>query len=277
MTLKLRRFGTLLAAGGLVIGITACGRKHGPDDQQAQKIRQERETRQATEAKENDALKKLGEEEEDEIQASPEGWLKSVSLSPHSTAGRTVMKVDVETIKPIKGEQYVSFILWKNGQKTAEKRDNIITSEFYKKGDALVAEALFYNGPELLAKKRSDLVYIGNTAPVIENIAIPSISGPGAYQFNVTAKDHDGDKLTYSMAAEGTDKSLPQGLTIDGSTGTVTFTLTDESKPPEMLSFILTADDGDGGRAQKKISVSLTSEIIMRKEKTPSEPGNKEI
>ena len=122
----------------------------------------------------------------------------------------------------------------------------------FKKGDTVYVDVVLYQEGLVLEGRRSATVIIANSSPVIKEVEIPGIEGPGVYRIFVKAKDPDGDKITFSLAGD----NLPAGLEIDSHTGTVTFIL-GENAPPENVKFTISADDGDKGITKKNVTIKF--------------------
>jgi len=160
---------------------------------------------------------------------------------------------------------FFSYVYWKNGTKLIESHEDTLTPENYKKGDMIYADVLFYRDEELAEKSRSEIVQIVNSSPVIKEVIIPRIEGPGSYIITVNAADIDGDKIKYSLLPAREGDTVFDGLQINSITGSITCTLGD-TPPPEKLRFIIAADDSDGGIAKKVVTINF--EIPKTREQT---------
>jgi len=74
--------------------------------------------------------------------------------------------------------------------------------------------AIFYSGCSFLA--------YGNSAPVLDSTPPTSVKVEYPYTYDVKATDLEDDVLTYSLL------TFPEGMTIDSSTGVITWTPTKE-------------------------------------------------
>jgi hypothetical protein len=178
----------------------------------------------------------------------PEGWIKKISYSIDGTA----LKFSVETTKPLEENQRISYIYWKNGKKILESPKNTLPPTSYKKKDVIFVDVQLQQEGQLLEQRRSKRLVIGNSSPIINEVNIPDIDGPGIYRIFIKARDPDGDKITFSLAGD----PLPGGLEIDPHSGTVTCIL-GENAPPENMKFTITADDGDKGLTKKAVTITF--------------------
>ena len=166
------------------------------------------------------------------------------------------MKLKVETREPLKENQHLSFIFWKNGKKLQETHEDTLPPSSFKKGDVLFADVLLYQDNQLITKKRTEMVQIVNSSPVIKEVIFPQVKGPGTYTLKVKAEDPDGDSLTFSLKKE----ALPVDVQIDPSTGDVTCTL--DENTPEILKFIIGVDDGSGGKITKVVTMNFFKQSV---------------
>jgi hypothetical protein len=182
----------------------------------------------------------------------PEGWIKKISFSKQLRKDGTALKFKVETTKPLGEDQYFSYIYWKNQEKILETPLDTLPPTAYKKGDLVFVDVVLYQEGQILEQRRSEMLQIENSSPVIKEVKVPGIDGPGVYRIFVKARDPDGDKISFSLAGD----SLPDGLEIDSRSGTVTYIL-GEKPPPENVKFTITANDGDKGVTKKIVTIKF--------------------
>ena len=207
--------------------------------------------------KDRDAARELAQQRP---KGPPEGWIKKISFSKKLRKDGTALIFKVETTKPLEENQYLSYIYWNNQEKILETPQNTLPPTAYKKGDIIYVDVALYQEGQLLEQRRSELLQIENSSPVIKEVKIPGIDGPGIYRIMVKAQDPDGDKITFSLAGD----PLPEGLQIDPQSGAITYTL-GENAPPESIKFTITADDGDKGITKKIVTINFA---VTRPEET---------
>jgi hypothetical protein len=182
----------------------------------------------------------------------PEGWIKNISFTKQRTKDGTALKFKVETTKPLEKNQYFYYIYWKNQKKIIKTKNDTLPPTAYKKGDLVYVDVVLYQGDQILEGRRSDKILIANSSPLIKEVKIPEIEGPGVYRIFVKAQDPDGDKMTFSLEGD----PLPDGLVINPHSGTITYIL-GEKAPPENIKFTITADDGDKGITKKLVTLDF--------------------
>jgi len=201
--------------------------------------------------------------------APTKSWIKRASFTPKpvdTEDGKKALQLNVETNFPQDMEYRLSYLYYKNEEKfpEADSESNLLLLDPFIKGDLIHADIDVYVKDKPIERYRTETVMIPNSPPVINNIAIPDINGPGTYSIAVDAFDKDGDTLTYSMTKPA---SLPQDmqLTMDPSSGVVTCIL-GKTPPPQKLDFVVIADDGDKGIAKKSVSITFNITKENRKE-----------
>lgn len=243
----------VLAVAAALLGWPGCSSRsqEGEIDPQLAEIQQKRQERQ-------DAIRAQNEEPPlPKPEAPNKTWIKRAYFTPNRIQSGTQLKIRVETAEPPEDSEIVFvYSYWKNGSQMQEYKGDTLPPTAYKKGDLVYADVEFYINGQLSEKARSEVVEIANSSPVIEEVQIPQISGPGAYSIALKCKDIDEDQIKYSLlpAKEGGD--VWPGLSIDSASGNVTLTLGDTA-PPKLLKFVISADDGDGGITKKIVSINF--------------------
>lgn len=103
----------------------------------------------------------------------------------------------------------------------------------------------------------------GNTAsPVSTSLPIISVqAGQSAATFTIPASDPDNKALTFSIATvaqSGLTTASPTGLSINGTTGTVTWNTTGLTTGLRAIQFLVT--DADGGVSPVDVILNLTTQ-----------------
>jgi len=144
------------------------------------------------------------------------------------------------------GNAPVSFrYAWtKNGQPVEGGGDSI---SGFKKGDKIDVKITPYIG-ELLGQPRTLSTEIKNSTPKVTEDKKVNFDGTTA-TYQVKATDPDGDTLTYALM------DAPQGMTIDGSRGLISFPVKDDT--PASISFKVKISDGNGGEITYPLTMSL--------------------
>lgn len=207
--------------------------------------------------------------------------LKKVSLSPKEIRADSPVTIEVETAAPLEDNQYLAYVYWKNGRPLEETEEAKLPALSLKKHDVLFADVMLYENDQVISKKRTGTFMVLNSPPIIDEVTIPDIKGPGTYQFIVKAHDVDNDQMAFSFGkdepvkkdenTENTenieDTSGPASRTsrtsstpaspfdgqIDTATGTVTWVL--DQNLPDSITFTIVANDGDEGITKKIINM----------------------
>jgi sugar lactone lactonase YvrE len=92
-----------------------------------------------------------------------------------------------------------------------------------------------------------------NRPPVFTSVPVVSGAVSAAYSYPATARDEDGDPLTFAVGAG------PAGLAIDPTMGVVTWTPTADQVGPHAVT--LTVSDGRGGTATQAFTVLVAGDV----------------
>jgi hypothetical protein len=130
------------------------------------------------------------------------------------------------------------------------REKNTFDTTGLKKGDLLCAVVMPSDGEMHGAPTLSEFVTLENATPKITSYP-PSTLVKGIYEYQVFAKDPDGDQLFYSLI------KFPAGMTIDSSTGLIRW------EPPSSLigkreiAVQISVTDGNGGAANQEYTLYL--------------------
>lgn len=241
----------------IVVGLAACGGgDEDPGDTSNIKKYDRSQTAKKMAETETDQTDVYGYDEEEEetgeeAGAKGSGFITSVSLSPETMRADSIITIKTKTAAPLNENQTLTYKYWKNGQPLEETKETQLSPSSFKKHDVFFADVMLYEADQLVAKKRTGVKPVLNSPPMIEQVTLPNVQGPGTYEFTVTAKDIDEDQITFSLEAD--DLPVEVDARIDPGTGTVTCTLDDN--PPESIKFTIAADDGDRGVTKKIVSM----------------------
>jgi hypothetical protein len=233
----------------IVVGLAACGGGDEAPGDTSDIKKYDRAQTARKQAEQQDETYQYQEDYDTEEEKEPErkkGLISAADISPGILRVDSDITVKVKTAEPLEENQYLIYKTWKNKELLEETKDPPQFPAFtFKKHDVLFTEVTLYEENQLIAKKRTNMLQVLNSPPVIEQVTLPDVQGPGTYEFVVTAKDIDDDQITFSLEAD----DLQVDAQIDPDTGTVTCILDDN--PPESIKFTIVADDGDRGVTKK--------------------------
>lgn len=118
------------------------------------------------------------------------------------------------------------------------------------KKDMIIAVITPADGERDGEKKLSDPVYIVNAHPKILSTP-PMAPGRDMYEYQVIAKDPDGDELRYGFS------TMPSGMTIDSSTGLIRWEPVKVVTEKQEVPVKIWVSDGDGGVTYQEFSIFL--------------------
>jgi hypothetical protein len=131
-----------------------------------------------------------------------------------------------------------------------ETTDNgpVLKGDRFKKGDRITLAVTPSDGADQGSPYKVTVATIRNTPPFFTS-SPPENFMASQYTYSVTAKDLDGDKITYSLA------SAPKGMTIDPDSGVVTWRISAEDSGAHEVEIV--ASDSDGARSTQKYSLDI--------------------
>ncbi len=131
----------------------------------------------------------------------------------------------------------------------------VLKGDQFKKGDTIVLTVMPYDSDGDGVVFTSKPFIIPNASPVF--ISSPPLEfQSNTYGYHASAKDPDGDPITYSLA------SAPQGMTIDGKTGTIEWKINKEAAGTHSIEIV--AQDPEGMKAFQKYSLNISIPDQMR-------------
>jgi hypothetical protein len=145
----------------------------------------------------------------------------------------------------------VVYVFWKNGNSFQESESDMVDGYSYEKGDLFTGEVRLLDGDMIIERKRTEMREVINSRPVIEDVELPAFKGFGVYRFKVTVEDIDKDPVTLRVEGE----NLPDGFSVDHESSEVVYQM--DEAPPEVLKFMIAADDGFGGVDKKQVTISF--------------------
>lgn len=109
---------------------------------------------------------------------------------------------------------------FKNGTEIQNQTGPTLDSALITKGDVIEVQATPSDNETQGGSRKSIPVTVLNSPPQITSPPSPSVNEQGAYIYQVTAEDVDGDTITYSLT------SAPADMTIDPSSGMIHWDVT---------------------------------------------------
>jgi hypothetical protein len=177
--------------------------------------------------------------------------VSSISLTPSDPPVGVTIKATASA-EDVDGDMVALTYQWYvNGKPLtdAQKSNEFSTTGLHKK-DLLFAVVEPSDGTVVGTDRESDIMVIANSAPQITSTP-KYVVQDGLYQYQVSAKDPDGDTVTYGLLTS------PPGMTIDSSTGLIAWNVPASIPEKQEIAVKLSADDGDGGTVHQAFSFFL--------------------
>ena len=135
-----------------------------------------------------------------------------------------------------------------NGKVLPEERKERLERNLFKKGDSIAVTVIPDDREVTGVPKKSDVVVISNSPPVI--VSSPPVSIEGSkYIYQVKANDPDNDPVTFVL------KSGPKGMEIDQNTGLIRWEIRKEDKGTHQIE--IEASDNDGARSTQRYGLTV--------------------
>ncbi len=177
--------------------------------------------------------------------------VSSITLSPVDPPVGAVITATAVGTDPDGETVALTYQWYVNGKPVAEpQKSNEFNTAGLRKKDLVFVVVAPADEKGVGKDRESDIMTIANSAPKIISTPAYTIQN-GSYQYQVTAKDPDGDTMTYGLLKS------PAGMTIDGSTGLISWKVPDKITEKQEITIKISADDGDGGTAYQDYSVFL--------------------
>lgn len=181
--------------------------------------------------------------------------IKSVVLSPTAPLPADEITVDVKVIDPEGGKIDVDYQWVINESVRYDITTASLSAASLKRGDKVAVEVTASDGPNQVTG-RSKPVTVQNTPPEITADVTKMSQLDG---FKVTAKDRDGDALSWRL------EGAPKGLSVD-VVGKLSYKGA-EDEPGGDYSPVVVVDDGHGGFAKVSFGVNIAPGRKAGKEK----------
>ena len=138
---------------------------------------------------------------------------------------------------------------WKiNAKVLPEERKEILERNRFKKGDSITVTVTPDDREVTGVHKKSDVVVISNSPPVIVSSPPTSIEG-SKYLYQVKANDPDNDPVTFVL------KSGPKGMEIDKNTGLIRWEIRKEDKGSHQVE--IEASDNEGAKSTQRYVLTV--------------------
>ena len=177
----------------------------------------------------------------------------TINLEPDNAAIGAVVSANPTGTDP-DGDPIIYTYQWKvNGNPVgAPGGERTFSTAGLRKNDIITATATYTDGTAAGIPVGSNSVRLQNSGPKITSNP-PTELRTGLYEYQVTATDPDGDRLSYRL------DRFPSGMTINASTGLVRWELTKGVMftGRNEVAVAVTVDDSDGGRDSQEFAIII--------------------
>lgn len=138
---------------------------------------------------------------------------------------------------------------FKNGTEIQNQTGATLDSALISKGDVIEVQATPSDNETQGGSRKSIPVTVQNSPPQITSQPSPSVNEQGAYIYQVTAEDVDGDTVTYSLT------SAPAGMTIDPSSGMIHWDVTKKDVGIHPIEIVVA--DATGAKTSQRYDLHI--------------------
>ncbi len=180
------------------------------------------------------------------VNTPPEVTQLKVEPFPPKIGDRLITRTEDNDVD---GDSVTYTFLWlrNNEEVVSDGEEGTLDTTGFKRGDEIVLEVTPHDGTAPGQPLTSDPIVIANSPPEITSKP-PTRFPRGQYVYAVTARDPDGDPVTYGL------ETAPAGMAIDPKTGRLEWKLTNASKGTHQVR--VTASDGqEGGPAVQEFDL----------------------
>lgn len=137
-----------------------------------------------------------------------------------------------------------------NGNPTTEQptESDVFSTSGLRKKDMIVVVVTPADGESAGTPKLSSAVFLANAVPQFVSTP-PTILEKGVYEYQVVARDTDGDPLTFRLVIS------PAEMTIDRTTGLIRWEPPKDIAGKQEVTIKIAADDGNGGIANQEYTL----------------------
>jgi hypothetical protein len=143
---------------------------------------------------------------------------------------------------------YYTYQWEKNGTLLPEERAEVLEPGGFKKGDSITVTVTPDDREVQGKSKKSDLVIISNSPPIIVSSPPTSIEGT-TYLYSVKVNDPDNDPILFTL------KSGPKGMEMDKKTGLIRWEIRKEDKGTYPIE--IEASDNEGAKSLQRYTVTV--------------------
>jgi hypothetical protein len=174
----------------------------------------------------------------------------AVNMTPVPAFAGSMIKAEPDAVDPDGDEISIAYQWKANGAPVAAAGTQAsLDTRDMKKNDIISVFVRASDG-EGTVDAESGGLRLSNSSPKITS-SPPSGLVQGRYDYKVAAVDADGDRLAFSLL------SGPPGMSINPSTGMVTWQAPGNVTGQSNVSVQIAVDDGDGGRAIQEFSLVM--------------------
>ena len=183
------------------------------------------------------------------IQNTPPA-MRSFTIEPSPAHSKDDLTANLDVVDA--DDDYIRIAYqWENNKEPiAGETGKTLSHDLFSKGDKISCRATFSEEETDEVTYQSNVITIFNSGPIITSRLSGNNMEGYSFSYTVVAEDPDGDSLEFSL-----DKA-PEGMTIDPSTGSITWEAGEDQRKG-IYEFEAIASDQEGAKAIQPITLTF--------------------
>ena len=183
------------------------------------------------------------------IQNTPPG-MRSFIINPTPAYSTDDLTAHLDVVDADDDYIRIAYQWEKNKEPIAGETGKTLSHDLFARGDKISCRATFSEEETDEVTYQSNVIIIANSGPIITSRLSGNNLEGFSFSYTVVAEDPDGDPLEFSI-----DKA-PEGMTIDPSTGSITWE-PGEDQRKGVYEFEAIASDPEGAKAIQPITLTF--------------------
>lgn len=176
--------------------------------------------------------------------------MRSFTIEPVPAHSKDDLTANLEVVDADDDYIRIDYQWKKNKEPIAGETGKTLTHDLFSKGDKISCSATISEEETDEVTYQSSVITIANSGPAITSRLSGNNMEGYSFSYTVVAEDPDGDPLEFSL-----DKA-PEGMTIDPSTGTISWEAGEDQRKG-VYEFDATVSDPEGARAIQPITLTF--------------------
>ena len=193
--------------------------------------------------------------------------LRRVAISPARATALDLLQAEADVVDEDGDSIQLEHRWLKDGQPLAEATGSRLEPGVVHRGESVVVQVRATDGSDPSPWVASPPLVLANSAPAITTQPNYTLSGNAQYQYDVAAKDPDGDRPLKYELVQG-----PPGMAVDVTSGRVTWHVPPSAKGTYPIE--LQVSDAHGGKTTQSYSLAVGWDDVPANANANPPPGS---